>query len=531
MFLLSLNTHYLRLLDFEAIVSLKPFLLTINTCRSPDRRFIAVKVFASDTNPKEIELDRLLPSPGCAHPGTRHLELTLDSFFIEGSHGRHFCRVVEPLGRNLGQVMQDAENQRSALNHEHQLVVNFNPMRVLEGDPWTISFAKRACHQILLGLDALHSHRIAHRDLHPANVCMAFTYDLSSMCENRIQRDIWADYPQAKEEVEAPEDADKAVDQGPSIGAEERDAEDESDADSDSSSDSEGSVEREERLQREREIEEEKMDIEQQWHEFELDPGNHKVEPHSLDWNKANFLKSRAEVILRPRTEQASEPRYFVAARPLEDTSDPFSPNSSSRFILTDFGCACTFNQCETHPRAGRGLIDFMPPEWLLGLPTGPQGDIFSLGLLFFEIVMLRRLVTTAYKRDDPLPERPYARSRLIHSLASRLGPLPSKLRACLKDADKLFGADGKALEFVELEGNENYYDPGVWGPECYEWGDVGHQAKFRKPLDMSDGDLEVFVELLRSMMQWDPERRPSTSDLLTHEWFRDLGLKDQAGL
>lgn len=400
-------------------------------------------------------------------------------------------------------------------------------MRVLKGDPWTIQFAKRACWQTLLGLDALHSHRIAHRDLHPANVCVAFSHNLSSLNENEIQSNVWREYQEYNKDAEA-SDTEELNEAG-GAGGDDFGTGEEPDTDADlesvSSSDSEDSITREERLQDESQREKERKDIELQWRELELDPGDALAEPHSDEWNKANLLKSRDNIILRFRTHQkplgCAEPRYIMVASSLQDGFDLRSRNS--RLVLTDFGYACKFDQCEANPRNGLGLIDFMPPEWLLGLPTGPKGDIFSLGLLFFETVMLRRLVETSFQRQDPYPARPLARGRLVRDLAQRLGPLPIHMRPHLKDADDLLDAEGRALEFVKLKGMEGYYEPGEWGPDCFEWGDIWHQARFRKPLDMSDHDLEVFVGLLRQMMQWRPGDRPSTSELLRHEWFKDL--------
>lgn len=495
---------------------------------APNRRYVAIKVYKSHDNTSQIE--PLLPSPRSTHPGLRHLELTLDSFFIKSPHDgqQHFCRVVEPLGRTLGDVMEEAEDKRGDLNMEQDPdMTSFNPMRVLDGDLWTVDFARRACWQVLLGLDALHANGLAHRDLHPNNVCLALTYDLSSLSENEIQKDIW---PQV-ESSSCQESLTGTAEAGEKGEAEEKEKDAFDDAESDSSSDSEDSVTRQARLEREREMQQEKALIEELWHSLTLDPGNHLDKPHSPAWNKANMLKSRAEIILRPtRDDVAPAPRYLVAAMPLSDGFDlqnhnPSSSAAAARLVLTDLGSACAFSQCETHPRPGLGLIDFLPPEWHLGLPTGPKGDIFSLALLFFEMVMIRRLVSTHYEQDDPRPERPYARGRLVRDLVQRLGvPLPSAMRAHWKNADKFLDAQGNVRgEVVELEGMEDYYAPGEWGPDCYEWGDIWYQARYRKPLDMSERDLELFVEMLLRMMRWDPEARPSTAELLKDEWFGSL--------
>lgn len=536
-------------------------LMKSSSSTTGERHFVAVKVFRSDDSDAEdltSKLDRLRPSPrGSDSRGERHVEIALDSFFLEGRQDgqqhRNLCRVVEPLGRSLDGVLDEASDQRTDLNFERDPTLNFNPQRVLEGDPWTVRFARRACWQLLLGLDHLHKHRLAHRDLCPANVSLALMYNLASHSENEIQkRGVWPeDQPEGTttdsaagtSPVEGSKGASDQEGDGPDTGTgdEEEDSrtnsESESDSESDSNSDSEGSTAREERLQKEKKQEEEKRDIEEQWRELELDPGDESAEPHSAAWNKANFRESRAgaPILLRPRTDPGwrdpNQPRYIVGECPLEDGFTLIPPathrreGDDFRLVLGDLGLACPFDECEANPRAGQGLIDFMPPEWHLGLPTGHEGDVFSLGLLFWEVVMQRRLVETSFRDGDDRPQRLYARSRLVRDLAQRLGPLPADWRTHLHEADKFVDAQGRALDFLDLEGSAEEVEDSGWtyGPEHFDYGDIWHQARWRKPLDMSNEELNVFLGLLGEVLQWRPEARPSTSELLRHEWFQGL--------
>lgn len=100
---------------------------------------------------------------------------------------------------------------------------------------------------------------------------------------------------------------------------------------------------------------------------------------------------------------------------------------------------------------------------------------------------------------------------------------LPSEMRAHLEDAGELLDAHGNWLEFVEFGNATNTITlrvSGAWN--VFSWGDIWHQARSRKAsgYPMSDRDLETFVGLLKSMMQWHPEARPSTSEFLEHEWW-----------
>ena len=75
-----------------------------------------------------------------------------------------------------------------------------------------------------------------------------------------------------------------------------------------------------------------------------------------------------------------------------------------------------------------KNLTDFRPPELLVGVPATYKADIFSAGLLFWEVVMLRRLVEPRFSSDDP--QRIYTKNRRLRDLVQCLGPLPATIRA-----------------------------------------------------------------------------------------------------
>lgn len=257
------------------------------------------------------------------------------------------------------------------------------------------------------------------------------------------------------------------------------------------------------------------------WAALETEPGDKLAEPHSADWNTANFLNYRNQghiKLLRRRDGKPLDDRpagredifYTVSPQPLGDGLDLDQP---FRFLLIDLGMACSFADCEEQPAPG-GVPDFMSPEYALKLPTTFKGDIYSLGLLFWKIVMLRNLVEKDFVFDKASK---YPRDRRLRDLAQRLGPVPLALRNQWEGADEFVDAEGNALmKFMEWDGEE-------YGPDEFAYGDIWHQARTRKPLDMSKDELGVFVSLMKEMLQWTPESRPSTSDLIRQEWFADL--------
>lgn len=417
--------------------------------------------------------------------------------------------MLEPLGCSLKDALDVAFEKRAELNEPEAWLG-----KVLEGDGWSAQLAKRGCWQILLGLDYLHSQGIAHRDIQPANVCVALDFETDELSENEIQKAVWGVEDGEGTERQKSVEAEEENHGGKNMGTMSED-----DTFSNESSEYDDSAQREWRIA----FDACKKLAEEQWKAFEA--GDKLAEPHSVEWNKANFLASHNDIeLLRRRDDKPLSPNeihYTVASTPLDSTAHL---STSSRLVLVDLGFACSFNECEQHPL--RNLSDFRPAELLLGLPTTHKADIFSLGLLFWEIVMLRRLVETRYAFPDP--NSTYNKNRLLHDLVQRLGPLPANLRANWLDVEKYVDENGIALDMQEKDEEGNTRDPQeqgeeIYGPDDFEYGDIWHHARRRKPLDMRDDEMERFVKMVIGMLSWRAEERPGTGELLQHEWFKGI--------
>ena len=383
----------------------------------------------------------------------------------------------------------------------------------------------------------MHQQGVAHRDLQSGNVCVALDYDLDALSENEIQSAVWS-----AEETEIPEAEDGDINEeetkeegytqtaiGVDIGdieEEEHQSEEEMalTPENDSSDDSSASETSTQKAWHLSWIHGKVLDL-ASWQELSLSPGSTTAPPHSPEWNKANFLLSKLDIeLLRRKDGQPLDPdniQYTVSPTPLSSST---RISLKSKFVLTDLGFSRAFAECENYPL--KNVPDFRCPETLIGIPATYKADIFSLGLLFWEIVFLRHLIENRYKFPDH--EATYSKKRMMRDLAQRLGPLPDELREKWVGWEQWVDGEGRALDPQEkdehgMPRDEQEEGEDVWGEDDFEFGDIWWQARRRKPLDMEDEEMECFVGMLLGMMSWRAEDRPGTGELLKHRWFEDM--------
>lgn len=144
-------------------------------------------------------------------------------------------------------------------------------------------------------------------------------------------------------------------------------------------------------------------------------------------------------------------------------------------------------------------------------LPVDYQIDIWSLGCLIFEFVtgtplfVVSSLAWIAEEENDD--------GHLLQ-MNDVLGPLPPTIAAAWPRYSKYFNDKAELIRTdvgpAEVSSEEVCTGPTLEAllEEC-------------KPADMDDTESSAFVDLLRKILQYDPASRPSTAELLEHEWFR----------
>jgi len=93
--------------------------------------------------------------------------------------------------------------------------------------------------------------------------------------------------------------------------------------------------------------------------------------------------------------------------------------SSSGRAKLTDFGVAYVPSSSMTQAGQALGSPKYMSPEQVLGLPIDPRSDIFSLGVVLFEMLTRR----TPFEREGD--SNIFA---LMHRIAAEAHPLASSI-------------------------------------------------------------------------------------------------------
>ncbi|KAF5568046.1 CMGC SRPK kinase [Fusarium phyllophilum] len=222
-------------------------------------------------------------------------------------------------------------------------------------------------------------------------------------------------------------------------------------------------------------------------------------------------------------------PSYLLEPRPLNDY---FSYGLHPLVKLSDLGGAFT----EEKPIMGAEAITpvaLRAPETILNEHLGKGIDIWAFGCLVFEMITGRPLFVAIQSLEGEDYDETSNDEHLIQ-LWEVIGPLPKPLLENWRRADQYFDTSGNRLEVKPQE------DDYVSGDEDMESGDgtdeesdgpplayLGHflsledQFMAEKPGDIDEVEAKEILDLLRSIFQYDPAHRPSTSDLINHPWLR----------
>ncbi|KAF2153298.1 kinase-like protein [Myriangium duriaei CBS 260.36] len=210
---------------------------------------------------------------------------------------------------------------------------------------------------------------------------------------------------------------------------------------------------------------------------------------HDIFWNRPVNGK-----LLKPK-----EVKYSVCEAPLHDRL-VFDELPPFRAVLIDLGFSLPFEECNEKLV---GPSNYRAPEAILPIPVTYKADIFTTGIMFYEVVISRNIVWSHWNRHKHDDDRSTLdNNKYLKDLETKLGPMPKHFENIVPPPS-LYNWNDEPVDEGDLD-----------------YGDMRLAARRDGPEDMTDIELEAFVDLISQMMQWEPEKRPDTKKLLEHPFF-----------
>lgn len=486
------------------------------------KRYVALKVAIaseSESAGQELEIFTHLTAKSEKSGKYNHILTLLDSFQHHGPNGIHQCFVFEVMGPSVGSFVDDSLQRGDwPGNHPHEL-----------------SNVKVILRQVLLGLDFMHKCGIAHSDLSPGNVLLA-TEDLDAIEESRVAQ---YDEKEAHFVKVLNDDSDeKFVRAVPHILS--------------SEGTESGFKASSAKRQKMSDIEEKKDSV-------------------------TNFDSPARKGPSDALVDENHHPRYLALTRPLRDVVDVAFP---IKIKISDMGGAFFLTDPPEKPITPLGMRS---PELILGRPITESQDIWSFCCLMFELIGGRMLFpisdfgfpelptvpsetddeverdldqdkdeadhktvkgseTDAYTteatngkiekdedrdlntdqdanpadfdNDFPDPVRlPDVEINADHlqQFACTLRPLPASILSQFPTSTQYFEPDGRAKTVKSEDGKE----------DILPWYSLEHLMESWKDLGLSGAEKVEIAELVRWILMYDPDERPSVEALLRHPWFQ----------
>ncbi|TVY58857.1 Serine/threonine-protein kinase SRPK [Lachnellula cervina] len=196
--------------------------------------------------------------------------------------------------------------------------------------------------------------------------------------------------------------------------------------------------------------------------------------------------------ITQPSLRKTATDREIYVSRALD------MPQSIGEPVLCDFGNAVygtKLNNHDAYPNVYRC------PEVMLHLPWSYSADIWNVGAMIWDIFEGKHL----FSGHDPKRDRYTTRAHLTE-LISIIGPPPLELIKRGERSAEWFDGDGK---WIQPDKNE---------PERLPLLPSSSLEAMEENLD--GNNKELFLNFIRSMLRWEPEKRKTARELLDDPWL-----------
>ncbi len=493
------------------------------------KRYVAIKIVTSESNSagEELKILKHLSTESQQHPGKSHVMKLLDSFEHRGPSGVHECFVFEVMGPSAESYITNFPLETAQPNSPSN-----GSQKQLKHPFWVV---KHMLRQILLGIDILHKRGIAYSDLQLGNILVSIK-DLSSIEESQLAQydEDGVHFVIVLDELSDERFVRSYKDDRPSSAAE---------------------------LNTPSAKRQKISHVAENRSSTQEDPSSLVADSLGMPWE-----------LDRPLNED-HKPRYLALKRPLDDVVDLASP---IQIKISDMGAAFFLS---SPPEIPATPINMRSPELILGHPISRDQDIWSFGCLLFELFTGRPMFivdpfdyskmdisededgcaengddgkdntengiekdhnaeprkeegdrkadseqegdTKKKKNKRMSPAIPQGKedeadfcpdADHLQQFACILRPLPPSILCQWPKASRYFDQDGEAKI---LEGDDN----------TPPWHSLEFLFDREKPVDVSAAERPPVLTLIRHILQYEPQKRPSASELLEHPWFAEADV------
>ncbi|PNS14104.1 hypothetical protein CAC42_6617 [Sphaceloma murrayae] len=184
--------------------------------------------------------------------------------------------------------------------------------------------------------------------------------------------------------------------------------------------------------------------------------------------------------------------RAIYASRPLPK---PLKGQSYGVPMLCDFGEARIGLSHSTRPRVQPDI--YRAPEVMFEMPWGPPVDIWNLAGLIWDLFENEHLFGGVFDEDGV--HDPFLHLAMITGL---LGPAPPEFVTRSETTDQCFDSQGRWI--------------------AHEHAPVPRESLEDREHRLEGLSQEVFLDFIRAMLQWLPEKRLTAKQLLEHAWLQE---------
>ena len=202
-------------------------------------------------------------------------------------------------------------------------------------------------------------------------------------------------------------------------------------------------------------------------------------------------------------------PEYQVQAEGTVTPADTMP--SDCKVLVTDFGEAFMHNPSGAHQEYELNTPTLVRPlDSLFGYPITSAADIWTMGMAIFDILGRNKLFHDYWSDDDTV----------VLEAINTFGPLPPKMWHTWPNRSQFAKDDGSWQE--EHRPSESETSQTLTRRITDSMGQKGGESE---AFGYSDAELKSLEEMLRSMLQYEPENRVTVDQVLRSEWAREYAM------